>query len=84
MGDFLPVKVVEKCMEDNEVRLVLSTKPSDIYAKITHKFFNVGSLIWASVVEKAEHCYVLSVGMPTCRIILPFNKTEAGTNYGTI
>lgn len=70
------MKVLSITQTEKDNKINLSMKPNDVNSRRNHCSFHKGMLIWASVVEKAEHCYILNVGVKNCRVILPFKKTE--------
>lgn len=76
-GDFIPVKVLLKTTEDKGFRIMLSSKPEFVNANIQFNKLSQGMILWASIIERSDHCYILNVGIPRCRVVLPFKKSEA-------
>lgn len=82
-GDFLPVKVLAKISEENGFRIPLSTKPEDVNSNIKFNHFSTGMMLWASVIERSDHCYNLNAGIPNCRVVLPFKNSKIEYSDGT-
>lgn len=84
IGEYLPIKVLQKIYSDNRVELVLSTNPCDIYSDWNHTVFKNNFLIWAAVESELDHGYQLTVGVQNCRVFLPHQNVAQDIKYGNI
>lgn len=84
LGQFVVVKVLSAAQTGKGSEVKLSMKPSNINSGKNHRSFREGMLIWASVVEKSDHCYILNAGVKNCRVILPFKKVDDHKQYGEL